>query len=379
MNKVAVDFCPEHFRIARMLKGFSQQELGEKVETSRQFIHQLESSIREPSEELLPSLCEALGIDKSFLYRSPIRELKSEQCHFRKRRTTTQAICNQVLAYGSVFEKFLDIVTEYVEIPSDRNIQQIKNKFEFLEQLTNNDIERAATEFRVVNGISENAPISNITDLIEANGVFITSFSGVSEKIDALSFERKYKVILRNSAKLSSCRQRFDLAHELGHLIFHEGLETGDVKTESQADLFASSLLFPSSAFRREFPYCLDRAGRIDWKALISLKNRWKVSLKALIYRAHACGIISAGQYRSANIHISKKGWSKREELDDVIPIETPVLLKNCVEVIETSLGVPFSKLAQLLGYKASSLSELFCLDITEVEEFSNVSLLFRN
>ncbi|WP_150317353.1 ImmA/IrrE family metallo-endopeptidase, partial [Enterobacter hormaechei] len=76
---------------------------------------------------------------------------------------------------------------------------------------------------------------------VENQGAIVTGFDGVSEKVDALSVNRKFPIIIRNTAKESACPMRFDLAHECGHLIMHDGIETGCKKTEREADAFASA------------------------------------------------------------------------------------------------------------------------------------------
>jgi Zn-dependent peptidase ImmA (M78 family)/DNA-binding XRE family transcriptional regulator len=373
MSKIAAGFSPEHLRMARMLKGFSLSELGKRVAASRQFIHQMESGVREPSDSILAALCEVLSIQKRFLYKNPISELKVEQCHFRKRRATTQAAVGQVLAYGSLLENFLDVITNYLELPSDENIKTLKEKLYSEDILRNQLIEDLASDFRALNGISLNAPIGNMVDLIESNGILVTGFSGVSDKVDALSFEKKYKIILRNIAKESACRQRFDLAHELGHLILHEGLETGDADTESQADYFAASLIFPRAAFLREFPLCVDRYGRLNWSNILNLKARWGFSAKAIIYRAYSLGILTASQYRSANITISKKGWSKREELDNTLEVEMPRLFSECLDVLHEHMGISLEKISDIVGYESSFVAELFCLSLNSNRESDQV------
>jgi hypothetical protein len=75
-----------------------------------------------------------------------------------------------------------------------------------------------------------NGPIDDITVLIENSGVIVATVDGVDEKVDAFSMSRKRPVIIRNSSKESPCRYRFDLAHELGHLLMHDG----DIALEMQ-------------------------------------------------------------------------------------------------------------------------------------------------
>lgn len=89
--------------------------------------------------------------------------------------------------------------------------------------------------------LSADAPIDNMVNVLENQGAIVTCFDGVSDKVDALSVNRKYPIIIRNTAKESVCRMRFDLAHECGHLVMHDGIETGCKQTEREADAFASA------------------------------------------------------------------------------------------------------------------------------------------
>ena len=90
-------------------------------------------------------------------------------------------------------------------------------------------------------------------------------------------------LILYNSANSSEGRKRFTIAHEFGHYILHRHqqhqFECGDLETgghserniETEADLFASTLLMPLDDFRRQVDgqpisfdqlgYCADRYG----------------------------------------------------------------------------------------------------------------------
>ena len=105
-------------------------------------------------------------------------------------------------------------------------------------------------------------------------------------------------------------RLRFDLAHECGHLVMHQGVETGDRETEIQAHRFASAFLLPTTAFVTEFPR---RAHYLDWPGLYTLKRRWGVSVRAIVRRAYDLGMIDAAQYRTANVHLARTGQAKGE------------------------------------------------------------------
>lgn len=127
-------------------------------------------------------------------------------------------------------------------------------------------------------------------------------------------------MIIRSEAKPAAVRLRFDLAHECGHLVMHRGIETGDKATENEANRFASAFLLPRSSFIHEFP----RGRALNWGRIYEMKMRWKISAAAIIRRAYDLGMISADQYRTGYIHLSKTGQKKAERYDNEIVSESP-------------------------------------------------------
>ena len=64
------EFFGEKLRLARLMAGITQQELGELVAVSRQFIHQLEAGVKPPAEDLLLALAEVLKVKSDFFLRN---------------------------------------------------------------------------------------------------------------------------------------------------------------------------------------------------------------------------------------------------------------------------------------------------------------------
>ena len=101
-------------------------------------------------------------------------------------------------------------------------------------------------------------------------------------------------LILYNSATPSEGRKRFTIAHEFGHYILHRHKQdlfecgNGDIETgdnngrniETEADLFASTLLMPLDDFRRQ----VDRQP-ISFDLMGYCADRYGVSLTAVILR----------------------------------------------------------------------------------------------
>ena len=109
-------------------------------------------------------------------------------------------------------------------------------------------------------------------------------------------------------------RLRFNVAHELGHLVLHGELKRLRPGEHQQADRFAAELLMPGAAMRKEIepPVTLSR--------IAPLKLRWGVSLQALIRRAHDLGIIANRQYRYLFEQLSARGWRTNEPVISQLP-----------------------------------------------------------
>lgn len=151
-----------------------------------------------------------------------------------------------------MYAELVSFIDKYVDFP------QID--FPQIEITDIESIELAAEKCRTHWGLGSDRPISNMIRVLENAGAVVTTFKDISDKIDAFSTSRSRPIIIENN--VTACRMRFDLAHECGHLVMHEGIETGDAETESQAHRFASAFLLPREAFIKEFSF-LNNAARI--------------------------------------------------------------------------------------------------------------------
>lgn len=364
VNKI---FYGDKLRLARLLNGFTQQELGNRVSVSRQFVHQMEGGDKNPADDVLKALCEALKVECKFFGIPVGNDVKFEQCHFRKRRTTPVGLAHRVLSFSTIFEELVVYLNSLLDLPA-KNIPTSEPNSD---NYTNDEIERAAELCRRTWALGVNAPIAKMTRVLENAGVVITQYDGVSDRVDALSVNRRYPIIVRNTAKESVCRMRFDLAHECGHFVLHDGIETGDKTTESEADKFASAFIFPRSAFLKEFSDMT--TGRIKWDLIYNLKVRWGMSARAIIYRSNHLGLITAQQYRSANVYLNKTGQSKIEKYDEQIKPEIPELLESAFDLIQEHLSIKFSDIASVLGISVEMLSEITGIHRMDKPHLNNV------
>lgn len=343
-----MSFIGSQLRLARVFNELSLEELAEKVSKTRQYIHKLETGQSEPTDELLAALANNLSVLPSFFSVPPKAVVSEQDFHFRKLFTTRALVKHTAMAKAEIFGRLVAVLEAELKFPS-------VNIPTFNELKSVDDIERAAEHCRSFWGLGL-GPISNMTRLAENIGAIVTNFKSVSSEVDALSIALHRPVIVRNEAKKSVCRQRFDIAHEIGHFVLHEGLVTGDRVTESQANRFGSALLVPKEIMLKFFPKV--RNNRLDWRKISEFKLQWKVSKAALLYRAHQLNIISDEQYKSGVITLKRTGEATQEKEDHLISLEEPELLINSIRLLHKNNFVTAGKLAAMIDVDKQFLSE---------------------
>jgi Zn-dependent peptidase ImmA (M78 family) len=91
-------------------------------------------------------------------------------------------------------------------------------------------------------------------------------------------------------------------------------------KIERQANYFAGAFLMPREMFAREVV-----STSVNY--FFKLKERWRVSVAAMIYRCKELGILNASQVQYLYRQLSARGMRKREPLDTAFRTETPSIL----------------------------------------------------
>jgi Zn-dependent peptidase ImmA (M78 family)/transcriptional regulator with XRE-family HTH domain len=347
------EFNGAELRLARIFNGLALEEVAGQVNKTRQYLHKLETGQDAPTAALLQQLAEVLKVEPSFLTQQHSQMLDEDQFHFRKLLTTKTMLKQVVMARGELVARLVGYLDQVLKLPAV-NLPQVPD-VETLE-----DIEQAAELCRREWGIGL-GPIGNMNRLAEHAGVIVTSFQTVSTEIDALSVALQRPVIVRNQAKQSVGRQRFDVAHELGHFVLHAGVVTGDRLTESQANRFASALLLPRSMMAKHFPK--PRGSRLDWQGLREFKLTWKVSKAAILYRARQLDLIDEPQYKSGVITLKRTGEANGEKEDHLLPPEVPELLARALTVLAERKNVYADDIAHTLHVMPELLRDVLGFD----------------
>jgi Zn-dependent peptidase ImmA (M78 family)/transcriptional regulator with XRE-family HTH domain len=178
-------------------------------------------------------------------------------------------------------------------------------------------------------------PIKDLTAVLEAAGIVVMRADLDSLKVDAIAgWPDAGTPVVLMSDHAPAERQRFTMAHELGHAVMHGSTPTP--QQEAQADAFAAEFLMPAAELNSEWRGA-------DLRDLIELKKRWRVSLAAVVRRGWDLGRISDSEYKGLNIQLAVAGMHRKEP--DPIPEEHPTLIKNAVRTAQQS-GITHQDLA---------------------------------
>lgn len=348
MTTIPQEFNGAELRLARIFNNYSLEDVAEKVSKTRQYLSSLESGKATPTQELAEKLAQVLSVDTSFFI-SNIPLIHEEQFHFRKMVSASLSLKNSVMARGELVKRLSYYLDSKLKLP------EVKIP-DFSADAYRHDIEKVAELSRDYWELGR-GPIENVTRLAENIGVVVTSFKSISKEIDALSLVTKRPIIVRSEAKESVCRQRFDISHEIGHFVLHQGIQTGDRLTESEANLFASAFLIPRSMMAKLFPK--PKGSRLDWQGIREFKLTWKVSKAAILYRAMKLELITAAQYKSGVITLNRTGEATKENEDFLIPKESPELLEKALKILAEKKSIYIDEIAKELNISAQLLQEV--------------------
>lgn len=355
------EFIGTNLRLIRLFHDLSLTDLGEQVGVSKQFLSRVENGAESVSPYLEAALAEGLNVLPEFFRQVDSHPIADEQCHFRRQLTTKVALRQVARARGEMLKRLVGVLDEHVDLPSYQIAEAGPESPE--------TIERAAETFRSQFGLGL-GPLSNVTRIAENAGAVVMKVRGLAPEIDAVSFATKRPVIALNGDGRSACRERFGVAHELGHFSLHIGVMTGDRLTETQANRFASALLTPRSTFANECRLAI-RGTRLNWSGLSELKLRWGVSKAAIIFRGRQLGMFSDEQARAGYVGLNRHGEALKESEDHLIPNEEPEVVAESLKVMREHFGVPQAAVAREMRVQPALLQTL--LTSREEESAGNV------
>lgn len=317
---------------ARESRGLTQLALGELATRTSSTISRWENDLQSPEPDALEALASVLNLPVSFFLK-PVPEHGDAPIFFRSMASSTQSLRRRARARLRWGQDIALTLQEWVDLP-DIDVP-VLNAADYRD-IRDADIESMANECRKRWGIGF-GPISDVLLVLENAGICVIKEEVGSAQMDGLSSwsamdGRAYMLIAKD--KDTCVRSRMDAAHELGHLVLHRHLkeknltEIGAFKEiERQAFAFAGAFLLPAETFAAE-------VWSPSLNAFLALKERWRVSIGAMIMRCASLGMMDTEYGQRLWKHYSARGWRKKEPLDDDLMPEAPRLLARSVKLL---------------------------------------------
>ena len=319
MSKKRV-FNGKRLKTARIYRGKTIDQLAQETKINKKDILAFEEEKYKPIIENEMKLANYLKFPREYFFQNDNIKVVVESTHIRPESPIPRV---EEISYKEkliMTHKLMSFIEGYIKFPK-MNLPNNLNR--------NDDIETLASKLREHWNL-KNGPIGNMVTLLEINGIVISNIN--IDKKGAMSFTQKqsvdkvsrYLISLGNDKKSATIRN-FDLAYELAYIVANEA--NIQLKKFSK-DEFACAFLLP----RNEFLNDLDNVEELD--DYINLKKKWIVPISAMILRAYDLGKINYKKYMYLMKEMDKKGWLKKEPLDENIKATSPVLLKKSVDML---------------------------------------------
>ena len=336
---------------ARKAAGLSLRELAERVELSHTAISRFEKNQLKPSSGQLIQLGRALGVRGEFFFR-PVRVM-IQDVEYRKRSTLSQRLLDRVR--GDVLEqaeRWQELLNLYPTPP----IPGFSSPAALPERIAPEaEIESVAECVREAWSLGRN-PIPDLIDLLESRGIrVILTQVDADGKFDGLAGQVEGAPLVVVGSHWSGDRQRFTLAHELGHLMLKGRLAPAMLAKpegarsdpeERGCNRFAGAFLLPKAAL-------VERLGAdrhtLEGKELLLLKHEFGMSMQACLFRARDTGILAEASFERLLRLFRVKGWHRKEP-GSPYPPEQSLLLEQLVYRALAEGYIGESKAAELLG-----------------------------
>ncbi|TVQ95439.1 MAG: helix-turn-helix domain-containing protein [Deltaproteobacteria bacterium] len=341
----------ERIHRARKARGLSQQDLAELAGVSRMAISKYESGRMAPSSPVLIAISRATGVRVESFFRPTLVAL--EQPQFRKRVSLSRKVQRQVEAdLLDQVERYLEVIDLYPEPPLApfRVPDGLPARVEHLDA-----VEEVAEALRASWNLGGNA-IRFLAELLEEKGLLVLTTEVPSGgRFDGLAaMVGSWPVVgVGGRQEWPGDRQRFTMAHELGHLVLAGRLAEG-LDEEKACNRFAGAFLVPRGMVRQELGA---RRNRLEWRELHTLKHAYGASMGAWVFRAAQAGVIDETTRVSLFRERSRRGWHQGEPGTPVRP-EQPKLFERLVMHAHAEGMASTSKAAELLGMTVAAFRE---------------------
>ena len=307
-------FFPERLLAARTLLDRTQEEVAAAAHMEQPLISMIESHHRAFTQNHAVALADAMNLPLAFFSVRP-RSIPFDSLLFRKNKTSSNRVAKRVRVH---FQEGFRVVEDLLDgtgypTPPLPTIQDDDD------MLPISRIEEIADLVRTAFRLDPDAPVPNVTRVLERHGFVVAPMVLASSEMDPDAQQpghfgvsywagRSFPGMIGYFPGSSADRDRFTLAHELGHAVLHSDRTSSD--PEKEANLFAGAFLIPAARARPLL------SGDVTLAQLARIKAEWGISIQALVMRGSQAGYFSADRGQTLYRQISSRGWRKKEPVE---------------------------------------------------------------
>lgn len=323
-------------RVARQARGWSQAELARQSGVSQANLSKLENGLIGPTEDVLDRIADSLQFPVTFFFQDDRVVGLPMSVHplYRKKASVGKKSTERLEAELNIRLLHLRRLFAATEFEPELPLPRMD-----LDEY-GGDPERIAELVRRT-WLVPSGPIRDLVGWAERAGCVVIHCDFAALSVDGVTIQvSDMPPCIFLNRNQPADRQRFSLAHELGHVVMHR-VPSPDM--ENEANAFGAALLMPERDIR---PYL---GGRLTIQRLASLKPAWQVSMNALLYRAKTIGVISANQSQYLWRQMSAMGYRKTEPPELEFSAEQPTVLPEIIRIHMNDLGYDLSDLCVIL------------------------------
>lgn len=355
MTKGINDLQPARLEQALVARGLTKGQLASLVGVASSTVTKWCQGNQFPEPQTFDRLASILNVEAEWLTRPTLPAVSAPL--FRSNALALKTARAKLFERANWAQDLAALFAQHVDYPA---LNLPERDFRAPEDITDADIEAAAEECRQRWQLGR-MPIQDLVLAAESAGILVVREETDIATIEGLSSWSPVlglPIVLLSADKANGFRSRFDLAHEIGHLVLHKHIPPSPDRErynlmEKQAHHFAGALLLPAETFADDVrvPVNLDN--------LLILKQRWGVSAAAMLMRLHRIGLISDEEKDALFKRRSARWGAKAEPFDDKWEPEKPRLLRRTVELLVNAGVLTTESVVRYIGLSARDVEQL--------------------
>lgn len=344
MKNEQLNAIGERLRLARRALNLSTRDVANQLRAhgksySHATIANYERGLTHPTEDVLVALAEIYNRPIDWLRGTGLklqgvryRCLKSVREHEKK---TFESLAQGWLEAYLYIERLLNCLET---IPMNIKVERTTSGKELAEQI------RKKYKLDIY-------PLPGAVRLVENFRIYVIELD-TNARIDAFAGRLgDFRVVVLNSS-LPNDRIRLTVLHELAHHLYEDcmvGDSLPQEEIESRAFEFASNVLIPESQLKEAF----------ELKSMVRLvqyKERFGISLAAMIYRAKRSKLIPSTLYQRLWRDFGRLGYNKIEP--GYVAPDRPRRMEALIDAAVSQNIISYKEVARIVGTNEESVTE---------------------